>query len=136
MQKSTVGGILSIVAGALGLVGGLLTLLFGLFFATMADSQGLFTDGTVNADQMVTIFAVIYCIFGAFSLVTGVLAITGGVFSIQRKHWGWALAGAVGGCMTFLPLGIGAVVLVAMGRPEFNSSPPVVPLQPLSLNPV
>ena len=60
-------------------------------------------------------------IFGVplMSIVIGVLAIAGGIFAIRRKSWKWALTGAIAGALSLLPLGIAAIVLVAMSRDEF-----------------
>jgi hypothetical protein len=127
MQKSTVGGILSIVAGALGLISGLAMLLFSLLFSTIWNDPAFFTGPNPPPDQFFTVFSLMYGVIGVFYIALGVLSIVGGIFSIQRKHWGWALAGAIGGCLTFLPLGVGAVVLVALGRTEFI---PVASVQP------
>ena len=121
MQKSTVGGILSIVAGALGLLGGLVSLIMGIFFQSFANDPSMFGDVTGTDQQFVTIFTVIYCVAGVICLILGGLSVMGGIFSLQRKHWGWALAGAIAGCLSFLPLGVGAVVLVAIGKSEFNA---------------
>lgn len=130
MQKSTVGGILSIVAGAWGIVGGLLCLTMGIFFQSFANDPSMFGDIAGTDEQFVAIFTVIYCVAGVFCLLLGVLGVVGGVFALQRKHWGWALAGAITGCLSFLPVGVGAVVLLAMGRSEFAAKAPVVATQP------
>ena len=130
MQKSTVGGILSIVAGALGLVGGLILLMVTLFMSSAFNDPAIFGDLSTTDGQFLTIFSVIYGVAGVFCLIVGVLGIVGGIFSIQRKRWGWALAGAIAGCLSFLPLGVGAVVLVAMGKSEFNQSTTSITSQP------
>ena len=135
MQKSTVGGILSIVAGALGLVGGLILLLVTLFMSSAFNDPAIFGDFSTTDGQFLTIFSIIYGVAGVFCLIVGVLGIVGGIFSLQRKHWGWALAGAIAGCLSFLPLGVGAVVLVAMGRSEFSQNTPGVTPQPSVNNP-
>lgn len=129
MQKSTIGGILSIVAGALGLVGGLFIIFFSLFFLSLANDPNFFGDTSGDPQQFVSLFVAIYCVLGVFYIIMGALSITGGVFSIQRKHWGWALAGAIAGCLSFLPVGIASVVLIAMGRPEFNAAAPAANAQ-------
>ena len=122
MQKSTVGGILSIVAGALGVVSGLILLMLTLFMSSAFNDPAIFGDFSTTDGQFLTIFSVIYGVAGVFCLIVGALGIVGGIFSLQRKRWGWALAGAIAGCLSFLPLGVGAVVLVAMGKSEFNQS--------------
>jgi hypothetical protein len=135
VQKSTVGGILSIVAGALGVVGGLLLLVMTLFASTIFNDQTFFSGTTTADEQFLTLITVIYGALAVFYLIVGALGIVGGIFSIQRKRWGWALAGAIAGCLSFLPLGVGAVVLVAMGHSEFNQNAPGVPAQPPVNNP-
>ena len=130
MQKSTVGGILSIVAGALGLVGGLILLMVTLFMSSAFNDPAIFGDFSTTDGQFLTIFSVIYGVAGVFGIIVGALGIVGGIFSIQRKRWGWALAGAIAGCLSFLPLGVGAVVLVAMGKSEFNQSTTSIASQP------
>jgi len=135
VQKSTVGGILSIVAGALGLVGGLILLMVTLFMSSAFNDTAIFGDFSATNGQFLTIFSIIYGVAGVFCLIVGVLGIVGGIFSLQRKRWGWALAGAIAGCLSFLPLGVGAVVLVAMGRSEFSQNAPGVTPQPSVNNP-
>jgi hypothetical protein len=136
MQKSTVGGILSIVAGALGLLGGLFLVLISIFFANIINDLSFFGDTTANPQQLAGFVTVFYGVLGAFAVAVGVLSIVGGIFSLQRKHWGWALAGAIGGCLSFLPVGVTAVVFVSMAYPEFNPLPPAAPPQPAASNPV
>ena len=49
-----------------------------------------------------------------------VLAIIGGIFCLQRKRWGWALAGSIIAILPFSILGIVAVILVAISKDEFE----------------
>ncbi|MDX9803909.1 MAG: hypothetical protein RBS96_07865 [Dehalococcoidales bacterium] len=53
-------------------------------------------------------------------LVIALLAIAGGIFAIQRKRWGWALAGSIAAAINPLPLGIVAIVLVVLSKNEFS----------------
>jgi len=131
VQKSTVGGILSIVAGALGLLGGLLCIVIAVFAASIFNGDIIINNGTTSDQQVLTVLAIIYGTLGAVDLILGALGIVGGIFALQRKQWGWALAGAIVSCLTFLPLGIGAVVLVAMGKSEFTQdAPPILSQSP------
>ena len=118
--KPTAAGILDIVSGVHGLFGaGLLFALAGLidieeflpmhghgfpFFLT----NGLFT------------------ILGLFQLFVGLVAIIGGSFAIQRSHWGWALAGAIGAIFTSFIWGIPSIILTAQSEPEFCGESPAV----------
>ena len=49
-----------------------------------------------------------------------VLAIVGGIFCLQRKRWGWALAGSILAILPFSILGLAAVILVALSKDEFK----------------
>ncbi len=136
MQKSTVGGILSIIAGAIGVVVGLMLLMVTFMVSSIFTDESIFYGSGVSEEQMVIMLAVIYGGMALIALVAAVLGIVGGIFAIQRKRWGWALAGAIAGCITFLPLGIASIVLVAMGKQEFDRIEPAYPPQPVINNPV
>jgi len=43
----------------------------------------------------------------------------GGVLSMRRKKWGWSLAGSIAGTLSVLPLGIPAIILIALSKDEF-----------------
>jgi len=135
VQKSTVGGILSIVAGALGVAGGMVLLLVTLFTSTIFNDETFFSGTTTADEQFLTLITVIYGVMAVKCLLIGALGVVGGIFAIQRKRWGWALAGAIAGSISFYPLGIGAVVLVAMGRSEFAQNAPGITPQPPVNNP-
>ncbi len=49
-----------------------------------------------------------------------VIAVIGGIFSIQRRYWGWALAGAIIAAFPFSIFGLAAVVLLALSKDEFH----------------
>jgi hypothetical protein len=48
-----------------------------------------------------------------------VLALVGGIFAVQRKMWGWALAGSIATALMSNVLGVVSIVLVAVSKPEF-----------------
>jgi len=129
MQKATVGGILSIVSGALGVLGGLILLMIALAGTSFFNSR-VFYDVTVADERVFHFVVAIYAVMGIIGLIVGALAIVGGVFSIQRKRWGWALAGAIASVFAFFPTGIAAVILVAMGQQEFAQGAVPTPSQP------
>jgi hypothetical protein len=55
-----------------------------------------------------------------FSILEIVFPIIGGVFALQRRRWGWALAGSIIAIFGMLPLGIASTVLVIMAKEEFK----------------
>jgi hypothetical protein len=68
--------------------------------------------------------------FPPFAVLLGLVAITGGILAVRRKHWRVALAGAI--CAVFPPhpwghliwtpiLGMVAIAFVALSRNEFSA---------------
>ena len=130
MQKTwmpTVSGILSIISGGLSLLFSVFTVLgLGLFLtADYWDSFGNFGGPNESAFNAILIFFVLPYI------IISLVAIIGGVFSIRRRLWGLALAGAI--CAFFSiwgwALGIGAIVLVSLSKNEFDVHSGVLPPQ-------
>ena len=86
-------------------VAGILSILAGVTELTMGISLTLSEGGP----------------FGAF-VASGIIAVVGGVCAIKRKMWRLALAGAICSLVAF-PLGIPAIILVALSRGEFKLLP-------------
>ncbi len=56
--------------------------------------------------------------------IPAILAIIGGVFALKRKSWAMALLGAIALVLTSTLPGVAALVLVIMGRDEFEPGTP------------
>ncbi len=130
MQKASIGGILSIVAGAFGIIAGLILLVVAVFTQSIFNDPAFFGSSGYYPEEFVTFIGAFYGILAFFEIALGVLGIVGGIFAIQRKHWGWALAAAISGVLTFMPVGVAAVVFIAIGKPEFGQIPPAPPSPP------
>ena len=128
-NNAKIGGILSIVAGAFAVF-----YLIGLLFIVLALSVGsmehhYFYDGYRYNDGFLAAIMVFYIVILGGMTLLGALGVVGGIFSIRRKNWGLALAGAIAGTITFFPVGIPAIVFVALGKGEFETgSTPVIPV--------
>jgi hypothetical protein len=105
--KPTTAGILSIVAGAV-------ELLVGISVGSLS--------GLLGSLSGIPDLGVILGILGFPLIILGIVAIVGGIFSLRRRVWGLALAGAI--CSLFLLyvtiLGILAIIFVAMSKKEFE----------------
>ena len=101
--KPTTAGILTIIAGAFNLIGGIVIAALGKAIAMWTGFWGMGAIGTPL-------------------IILGIVALIGGVFAIQRRTWGMALAGAI--CSLFPPpvmvLGILSIIFVTLGKEEFS----------------
>jgi hypothetical protein len=129
-SKSQISGVLTIISGALGVIGGLFTYLFiPLFNVAIEQDPGSFDFTSYDMSILTGFF--IFC--GTVGLLLGILAIIGGIFSVKRRVWGMALTGAIAGILTFFPLGIASVILISIGKTEFNQ--PVITITPVQSQP-
>lgn len=110
----TVAGILDIVAGSLGLIiGFFVILLLAIFTIVRPGGAGYLQEFPV----VISAFALIT--LAIFSFIISVLAIVGGVYALRKKKWGLALAGSIAAFFVSSPLGIAAIVLIALSKNEF-----------------
>lgn len=132
-NNAKVGGILSIVSGALGVLWFLGAAFFALVLLFVpVEVYYDFGPPYYSSPPSEEVAAFLFVFFMGLALVPGVLgvlAIVGGVFALMKKHWGWALAGAIASLFVFLPTGVAAVVFVSMGKREFSPLPPYVTRQ-------
>ncbi|HEY56187.1 MAG TPA: hypothetical protein G4N90_01970 [Dehalococcoidia bacterium] len=100
--KGTTAGILTLIGGICGIaVGGIL--------ATVGTA---FLMGIPGLELMAGI--------GVGIIAIGVIALIAGIFTLRRRSWGFALAGAILALFPIIPLGILAIIFVAMGKSEFE----------------
>ena len=93
-------GILSIIGGIFGIVAGAIALGITALSAPIA---GMFGFGAI----------------GGGLLALGIIALFGGIVTLKRKSWGFALTGAICALFPIVPLGVLAIIFVSMGKKEF-----------------
>jgi hypothetical protein len=111
----TAGGVLNITAGALGLMGSILRLclLGGLFSSFL---PGIFRDG----GPFLHVWGSFLLIISVIYMAANIISIIGGIFALQRKRWGWALAGGICAVISSFVIGVVALIFIALSRKEFN----------------
>jgi hypothetical protein len=63
--------------------------------------------------------AVVAVLFSVLAIV-GILAIIGGIYSLQRKNWGMVLTGSIATLLPCRLFGIAAIVLAVLSKDEFD----------------
>jgi zinc-ribbon domain len=102
--KPVAGGILGIMAGVIGLALGFIFIAGGATLTYPWDS----IDWTAVG-------------LGISEVVFSVLAIIGSSFAIRRKNFTFSVIGGIFALLALWPLGIPALILIAMSRREFQA---------------
>jgi hypothetical protein len=102
-----IGGILIVISGILASLG---TVNYAI---GLLDVRG-FGEGDIPPFVPGIIFGV-----PVLSIIIGIFALIGGVLAIRRKKWRWALAGSIAASLSFILIGIPAIILIALSKDEF-----------------
>lgn len=102
----TTAGILDIISGSFGLIG----------FCAL-----VIAGGVVKFAPNIPRFLPPMFMGVALPLaIVGILAIVGGIYAMQRRNWGLALAGSIAAFFPSWLLGIAAIIFTALSREEFE----------------
>ena len=116
MEKTwmpTIAGILDIVAGALSFV--------GLTFAFVGAMMVITAGGTdLPMGIAANLILALVVIFAIFAIIADILAIIGGIYALQKKNWGLALAGSIAAFFASILLGTAAIVFTVLAKKEFE----------------
>jgi len=117
--KATTAGILNIVAGGLNGLGaiGLIIAIFAFGSLSPMIMEYLPAEDAPFITPLILPMMVATLVL---NIVCTVFPIIGGVYALQRKKWGWALAGSIIAILRSSVLGILATIFVAMARDEFE----------------
>ncbi len=117
--KPVVAGILNIIVGVLNFLG-----TFFIIIVLVAIGSGILAlSAFINimpiwlsgiAQGLLIIIAILLAIISVLPLI-------GGIYAVQRKNWGLALAGSIVAIFSLAPLGIASTILVALAKNEFES---------------
>ena len=117
--KPVTAGILDIVAGALSILG-FLGVLVALVFIPVSMCNGPGSAPQLGDWLIPGVMQTILLIAAVFLLIVGILPIIGGIYAVQRKNRGLALAGSIAAILISTPLGIAAIIFTAMSKDEFK----------------
>ena len=117
--KATTAGILNIISGGLN---GLMTIGLIIVIGAFGSFGPMIMDylSPEDAPFIMAILLPILVVVLILSVVSTVFPIIGGVFALQRRRWGWALAGSIIAIFRASVLGILSTIFVAMAKDEFE----------------
>lgn len=104
------------------MIGGILTIISGILASSGAINYAIgFGDvrGLGKGDIPPFVPSIIFGV-PILSIIIAILALIGGVLAMRRKKWGWSLAGSIAAALSFILLGIPAIILVALSKDEFR----------------
>jgi len=110
---STAGGVLNIVTGVLGLIS---EIAYAIIAALLQANHSVFY---IEDPEIIPIVIAILWIACISTFIPSIVSIVGGVFAIQRKSWGWALAGSICAILCSTITGVLALIFIIMGKEEF-----------------
>jgi len=117
--KTKAAGILAIVAGALAVVESVFVAALVIRVLGWLEVLSALNESGIVAAAVAVV------------IISAIVAIVGGIFALKRRIWGLAIAGSICAIFSFiaipfllnLPLAIAAIVLVVLGRAEFEQGP-------------
>ena len=108
--KPVVAGIINIIIGGFCVLG---ALIIGIGALVLIPAGGnMFGGIPVYAGFGILIIAILVIALGALSVI-------GGVMSLQRHAWGWALAGSIAAAFISTLFGLTSIILIAISKDEF-----------------
>lgn len=116
--KPTTAGILNIITGAINVF-----CVIGLIIAITSVNLVMFLQGTVPAKDLpfvAPLVSTILIILLVLSIISAIFPIVGGVFALQRRKWGWSLAGSIIAILGMFPFGVASTIFVAISKEEFE----------------
>ena len=120
--KPTVAGILNIVSGVFGIIASIfLIIVLSIGFGVLKWALDMPRIEALPAFLPGLLWAITIPL-----VIISILALVGGIFALNRKRWGWALAGSIAAVfasipiLRFLPLGVVAIIFTAISKDEFE----------------
>jgi len=111
---------MSKVAGSLNIISGCISLLFVLLLIIATGIVGdtlIFTG--VAFWFPINIIGILWTLIIPIA-ITGTVALIGGVYAVQDKKWGLALAGSIAAIFPLFVFGIASIVLMALSKEYFD----------------
>lgn len=114
--KPVTAGILDIVSGAIGMVGGVYLVILSQLFSAIREILRLDPLVIQRIEDIISQMVAVPFIV----VLIGIISIIGGVYALQRRIWGLAIAGAISSCIVFPIFGLPSIIVTALAKDEFK----------------
>ncbi len=118
--KPMAAGILDIIGGVLRILGSIAGLIGIMFFIPVATSVDPWAVPEMERWLISGVLETLLIVAIIFSLIAGIIPIIGGIYALQRKKWGLALAGSIVAIFGASVMGILATIFIVMAKDEFE----------------
>jgi len=108
-SKPLIGGIAMMLSGVLGLFGTM------NYWIGIGEAGSGFGKGDIPPFVPSIIFGL-----PIPALIIALFALVGGIFALSRRKWTWSLICAIAATLSFILLGIPAIILIALSKDEFR----------------
>lgn len=110
----TTAGVLDLLAGTLALIGFAALVFIGFILRTAPD---------VDQDEFgIALAQALFAALAMGALLLALLALFGGVCALQRRRFGWALAGAIAAAVLCAPLGVPSLILTVVAEQDMRKA--------------
>ena len=116
--KGTTAGILTIIAGCVGIGAGAWIALIAMPLGMIGAVAGGLGEAAIGG--LLGGLSGIIGIIGAGIIGLGIVALIGGIYTLRRRIWGFALTGAILATFCMAPLGVLSIIFVSKGKKEFS----------------
>ena len=124
----TIAGVLLIVGGVIAVIGWIVIIIFSTSMTPFLSEYIKETNinGTVSTEQMIAQMTNLLMICGSIGSIFAIFMIVGGIASLIRKYWGFAVAGGILGMLSIGPYLISTIcaliglIMIIMSREKFN----------------
>jgi hypothetical protein len=107
--KPIIGGIMVLISGVFGILGTL------SYWIGLGEAGSFLGKGEIPPFIPSLMFGI-----PILALVFALLSIVGGIFILQRKKWKWSMICTIAAILSFILLGLPAIVMIALSLDEFT----------------
>ena len=113
-------GVLNIISGTFFLIGGIaVATALGTPMAEAVADYVMYSLGSAST-LTPSVITIVLGILAAVLIIPGTVSLSGGIYALKRSLWGLAIAGAIFAFFYLPPLGIPAIIFIALSKGEFT----------------